>query len=111
MDAGSDHGLAAKGSAIDMEIVGSGPVSCIFHFLFFPYLSFLCISMVHRPSPLAIAGLCVGKVGYIYGLMHGLSVENIVTAGLINNQTGAMEDGTPFVDIEDVCHSYELQHC
>ena len=28
MDAGSDHCSAAKGSAIDVEVAGSGPVSC-----------------------------------------------------------------------------------
>ena len=37
MDAGDDHGSAAKGSAIDLEVAGSGPVSCRF---FIP-LSFL----------------------------------------------------------------------
>ena len=30
MDAGSHLGSAAKGSAIDLEVVGSGPVSCRF---------------------------------------------------------------------------------
>ena len=30
MDAGSDHGSAAKGSAIDLEVAGSGPVGCCF---------------------------------------------------------------------------------
>ena len=30
MDAGSDHSSAAKGSAIDLEVTGSGPVSCCF---------------------------------------------------------------------------------
>ena len=30
MDAGGDHGSAAKGSAIDLEVAGSGPVSCRF---------------------------------------------------------------------------------
>ena len=44
MDAGSDHGSAAKGSAIDLEVVGSGLVSC---HLFIPF-SFLtiCSSLV-----------------------------------------------------------------
>ena len=32
MVAGSDHGSAAKGSAIDLEITGSGLVSCCFSF-------------------------------------------------------------------------------
>ena len=32
MDAGGDLGLAAKGSAIDLEVAGSGPVSCSFSF-------------------------------------------------------------------------------
>ena len=30
MDAGSNHGSAAKGSAIDLEVAESGPVSCHF---------------------------------------------------------------------------------
>ena len=30
MDAGSDHGSAAKGSAIDLEVAGSVPVSYCF---------------------------------------------------------------------------------
>ena len=30
MDAGSGHGSAAKGLAIDLEVAGSGPVSCCF---------------------------------------------------------------------------------
>ena len=30
MDAGCDLGLAAKGSAIDLEVAGSGLVSCCF---------------------------------------------------------------------------------
>ena len=30
MDAGSDHGSAAKGLAIDLEVIGSGPVGCHF---------------------------------------------------------------------------------
>ena len=33
MVAGSDHGSAAKGSAIDLEVAGSGLVSCCFSFL------------------------------------------------------------------------------
>ena len=35
MDAGSDLGSAAKGSVIDLEVAGSGPVSCSFHSLLF----------------------------------------------------------------------------
>ena len=30
MDAGSSHGSAAKGLAIDLEVAGSGPVGCCF---------------------------------------------------------------------------------
>ena len=30
MDVGSGHGSAAKRSAIDLEVAGSGPVSCCF---------------------------------------------------------------------------------
>ena len=30
MDADSDHGSAAKGPAKDLEVAGSGPVSCRF---------------------------------------------------------------------------------
>ena len=37
MDAGGDLGSAAKGSAIDLEFAGSGPVSCHFSF---PSLSY-----------------------------------------------------------------------
>ena len=37
MDAGSDHGPTAKGSAIDLEVAGSGP----FELLFFLSLIFL----------------------------------------------------------------------
>ena len=32
MDAGSGHGSAAKGSAIDLEVASSDPVSCCFSF-------------------------------------------------------------------------------
>ena len=32
MDAGSDHGSAVKGSAIDLEVAGTGLVSCCFFF-------------------------------------------------------------------------------
>ena len=38
MDAGGDHGSAAKGSAIDLEVAGSGLVSCHF-FIPFSFLS------------------------------------------------------------------------
>ena len=43
MDAGGDHGSAAKGSAIDLEVAGPGPVSCCFPFpsLFFTMCSSL----------------------------------------------------------------------
>ena len=37
MDAGGDLGSAVKGSAIDLEVAGSGPVSCRFTF---PSLSY-----------------------------------------------------------------------
>ena len=59
MDAGGDHGSAAKGLAIDLEIAGSGPVSCRFFIpsSFFTMCSSLaCLSFVTtvcRPSPLA----------------------------------------------------------
>ena len=36
MEAGGDLGSAAKGSAVDLEVAGSGPVSCrFFHSLLF----------------------------------------------------------------------------
>ena len=38
MDAGGDLGSAAKGSAICLEVAGSGPVSC--RFFSFPSLSY-----------------------------------------------------------------------
>ena len=37
MDAGSDHGSAAKGSDVDLEVVGSGPLVAIFISLLFSY--------------------------------------------------------------------------
>ena len=37
MIAGSDHVSTSKGSAIDLEVAGSGPVSCCFPFLLFLY--------------------------------------------------------------------------
>ena len=38
MDAGSDHSSPAKGSAIDVKVADSGPVSCRFFLsLLFPY--------------------------------------------------------------------------
>ena len=40
MDAGGDHGSAAKGSAIDLEVADSGPVSC--HF-FIPFSFSPCV--------------------------------------------------------------------
>ena len=40
MGAGSDHGSAAKWSAIDLEVAGSGPVSYCFPF---PPLSLPCV--------------------------------------------------------------------
>ena len=42
VDSGGDHGSAAKGSAIDLEVAGSGPVSCHFFipFSFLPYMSY-----------------------------------------------------------------------
>ena len=60
MDAGSDHGSAAKGSAIDLEVASSGPVSCRFFIslLFLTMCSSLtCLSfvtMVCRPSSLVM---------------------------------------------------------
>ena len=60
MDAGGDHGSAAKGLVIDLEVVGSGPVSCCF---FFPSPFFMCsfyftsITMVCRPFPLEVVVL------------------------------------------------------
>ena len=44
MDAGSDLGLAAKEWAIDLEVAGSGPVSCRF---FIPFSFLPCV--VHYP--------------------------------------------------------------
>ena len=38
MDTGSNHDSAAKGSAIDLEVAGSGPVSCRY-FIPFSFLS------------------------------------------------------------------------
>ena len=70
MDAGSDHGSAAKGSAIDLKVADSGlvswyivtmaqPDSCCFSFLssFFTMCGLLpCgITMVRRPSPLGLS--------------------------------------------------------
>ena len=40
IDAGSDLGSAAKGSAIGLGVAGSGPVSCRF---FFPFFSLPCV--------------------------------------------------------------------
>ena len=37
MDGGSDLGSAAKGSAIDLEVAGSGPLAAFFYSLRFPY--------------------------------------------------------------------------
>ena len=48
MDAGGDHGSAAKGSTNDLEVTGSGPIGCCFTIP----SSFL--AMVCRPSPFAI---------------------------------------------------------
>ena len=39
MDAGSDLGSAAKGSAVGLEVAGCGPVSCCF-FIPVPSLSY-----------------------------------------------------------------------
>ena len=41
MDAVGDHGSAAKGLAIDLEVAGSGPVSCHFFipFSFLPHVA------------------------------------------------------------------------
>ena len=44
MDAGSDHDSAAEGSAIDLEVTGSGPFSCCF---LFPPLSLPCVVPNH----------------------------------------------------------------
>ena len=41
MDAGSDHGSPAKGSAIDVKVADSGPVSC--RFFPFPPPSLPCV--------------------------------------------------------------------
>ena len=40
MDTGGDHGSAAKGSAIDLEVVGFGLASCRFFipFSFLPHV-------------------------------------------------------------------------
>ena len=40
MDAGGDLGSAAKGSAIDLEVAGSGPISCRF---FIPFSFLPCV--------------------------------------------------------------------
>ena len=49
MVAGSGHGSAAKGSSIDLEVTGSGPVSCYFPFprssFFTMCSSLLCLSI------------------------------------------------------------------
>ena len=60
MDAGGDLGSAAKGSAIDLEVASSGPVSAIFAlpspFTMCSSLSCLSfVTMVHRPSSLVIS--------------------------------------------------------
>ena len=47
MVAGSGHGSAAKGSAIDLEVTGSGLISCCFSFpssFFTMCSSLLCFS-------------------------------------------------------------------
>ena len=43
MDVSNGHGSAAKGSAIDLEVAGSGPVSCRFPF---PPLLTMCSSLI-----------------------------------------------------------------
>ena len=47
-DAGSDHSLAAKGSAIDLGVAGSGLVSCRFSILssFFTIMQFSNLSFI-----------------------------------------------------------------
>ena len=58
MDAGGNLGSATKGSAIELEVAGSGPVSCHFFIPFLPCvvlnLSFIC-TMVHRHTSLVIS--------------------------------------------------------
>ena len=54
MDTGGSLGSAAKGSAIDLEVAGSGPVSCHFFipFSFLPCVrsSLACLSMLRAYS-------------------------------------------------------------
>ena len=51
MDAGGDLGSAAKGSAMGLEVAGSGPVSChFFHTLLFLTMcsSLACLSFASK---------------------------------------------------------------
>ena len=48
MDAGSDHGSAAKGSTIDLEVAGSGLVSYCF------FIPLACLSMNMYVYPMNI---------------------------------------------------------
>ena len=57
MDAGSDLGSAAKGSAIGLEVASSGPVSCCFFILFFSLLRVVLSKLVHTVCALIFAGL------------------------------------------------------
>ena len=60
MVAGSDHGSAAKGSAIDLEVAGFGPVSCCFSFSssFFTMCSSLpCLSLGMGSCAILLASL------------------------------------------------------
>ena len=50
MDAGSSHGSAAKGLAIDLEVAGSGPVGCCFSIpssFLTMYSSLTCLSFAY----------------------------------------------------------------
>ena len=58
MGADSDHGSAAKGSTIDLEVTGTGLLAAVFPFpplslpcVYFSSLSFIYVTMVHGLSP------------------------------------------------------------
>ena len=72
MVAGSDHGSAAIGSAIDLEVAGSGPVGCCFPSSFFTMCSSLPgLSLFNPVNPFEVAlSLYIGQ--YILYIHHCL---------------------------------------
>ena len=77
IDAGGSLGLSAKGLAIDLEIAGSGPVSC--HF-FIPFFFIMCSCLAYSCPSLQYHGMQTIFISLLMRCYMQFSIVNMLAS-------------------------------